>query len=445
VSSDLFTIGSSGLRAARAALDVTAQNISNASTEGYVRRSLRLGEVASAGGYARVGDISLSGVRVDGLVRNADLFRQAEVRRTGADATRAQTELTAMENIEAGVEQANIFPAMSTFETSLSQLSSDPTNASLRAAVLENARTLTKTFNIAAQSVDTVGTGLTFDATNGTAQVNLLATELGRVNLQMTRTAAGTSDQVKLLDQRDTLLQQISQYADVSTSVAADQTVEVRLGGSSGPQLVTGGTVNSLTMTSAADGTISFTLDGSAVALSGGSLAGQAQGLVAVRDTHANLDTIADALVLAANTAQIGGVALDGTAGQPLFSGSGASGIALALTSGSQIATAPAGAGASSRDAANLEALRTALSSSDISGQIDGLLFGVSSAVAGRKTTSEALATIASSAKLSLDQQAGVDLDQEAVNLVRYQQAFQACGKAIQVASDMFDTLLSLK
>lgn len=445
MSSDLFTIGSSGLRAARAALDVTAQNISNASTEGYVRRSLRLGEVASAGGYARIGDISLSGVRVDGLVRNADLFRQAEVRRTGADAARAQTELTAMENIEAGIEQANIFPAMSAFETTLSQLSSDPTNASLRAAVLENARTLTKTFNIAAQSVDTVGTGLRFDAANGTAQVNLLATELSRVNLQMTRTAAGTSDQVKLLDQRDTLLQQISQYADVSTTIATDQTVEVRLGSSSGPQLITGGTANSLTMASAADGTISFTLDGSAVALSGGSLAGQSQGLIAVRDNHANLDTIADALVLAANTAQTGGVALDGSAGQPLFSGSGANGIALALTSGSQIATAPAGAGATSRDAANLEALRSALSSSDISGQIDSLLFGVSSAVAGGKTTSEALDTIASSAKLSLDQQAGVDLDQEAVNLVRYQQTFQACGKAIQVASDMFDTLLSLK
>ena len=66
-------------------------------------------------------------------------------------------------------------------------------------------------------------------------------------------------------------------------------------------------------------------------------------------------------------------------------------------------------------------------------------------AVAGRRVTAQALDSIASSARLSLDSQAGVDLEQEAVNLVRYQKAFQASGRAIQVASDIFDTLLALK
>ncbi|NOU02756.1 MAG: flagellar hook-associated protein FlgK, partial [Novosphingobium sp.] len=64
---------------------------------------------------------------------------------------------------------------------------------------------------------------------------------------------------------------------------------------------------------------------------------------------------------------------------------------------------------------------------------------------AGHKTTSAALSTIANAAQVSLDSQAGVDLDEEAVNLVRYQQAFQASGKAIQVASTLFDTLLALR
>ena len=57
----------------------------------------------------------------------------------------------------------------------------------------------------------------------------------------------------------------------------------------------------------------------------------------------------------------------------------------------------------------------------------------------------KALDAIASSARIALDEQAGVDLDQEAANLVRFQQAFQASGKALQVASDIFDTLLGLK
>ena len=38
----------------------------------------------------------------------------------------------------------------------------------------------------------------------------------------------------------------------------------------------------------------------------------------------------------------------------------------------------------------------------------------------------------------------GVNLDEEAANLLRYQQAYQAAGKAMQVASTLFDTLLSL-
>jgi len=38
----------------------------------------------------------------------------------------------------------------------------------------------------------------------------------------------------------------------------------------------------------------------------------------------------------------------------------------------------------------------------------------------------------------------GVNLDEEAANLIRYQQAYQASGKMIQIASTLFDTLLSL-
>jgi flagellar hook-associated protein 1 FlgK len=38
----------------------------------------------------------------------------------------------------------------------------------------------------------------------------------------------------------------------------------------------------------------------------------------------------------------------------------------------------------------------------------------------------------------------GVNLDEEAANLLKYQQAYQAAGKVMQIASTMFDTLLSL-
>ncbi len=444
MSSDLLNIAATGVRAARAALDVSSQNIANAATTGYVRRSIQLSELGGATGFGYNGTLSLNGVRVAGITRNVDAFRQYEARRTGSDAARAGTELAAYQNAESALETAQLYPALTGFEDSLQRLTADPVSPSLRANVIESARTLTRTFAIAAQGLDAVRDGLQVSAAAGTDQVNQLAQQLAQVNVQLQRTQPGT-DQVALLDQRDSLLKDLSGLTDITATFGANQAVEVRIGGAAGPQLVSGDAATPLAMTTAADGTISFDLGGTAVTPAAGSLAGQAQGLVMVRDTHTQLDAAANSLIAAANTAQATGTALDGTAGQPLFSGTGAAGIALALSSGAGLATAPAGAPAGSRDPANLTALRSALASADVPGQANALLFGISSATQGRQLTSDALTTIAGAAKLALDNQAGVNLDDEAVNLVRFQQAFQASSKAIQIASDLFDTLLAIR
>ena len=354
-------------------------------------------------------------------------------------------ELNTYQNVEAALEQAGLYPAMTRFDEALQQLAADPVDPSLRTAALEQARTLARTFNLADRGLTTVASGLTFAATDGVTQVNRLGAELARTNLQLARSTPGTADHVLLLDQRDNLLGQMAGYADIATSFAPDQTVSVRIGGAAGPVLVTGGTIDPLTMTQAADGTLSFANGAGGVTLSGGSLAGQAQGLVLVRDSRVQLDGIAAVLSGTANAAQAAGAALDGSSGQPLFSGNTAAALSVALTSGAQLATAPAGAGAGSRDPAGLVNLRGALDAANVAGRIDALLFGISSATQGRAITADALDAIAGSARLALDAQAGVDLDAEAVNLVRFQQAFQASSKAIQIASDLFDTLLAIR
>ena len=446
MASDLLAIGRAGALASRTALDVTAQNIANAASEGYVRRSVALVELSSASAFARASDPSLSGVRVESVVRNADLFRQAEVRRTGADAARAGAEVAGLENVETAIEQAGVYPAIVQFEGSLQQLAGDPVNPSLRAAVVEDAGTMARTFNIAAGSLAAVGERLRFEASDGVDQVNALAEELARVNLRLSRAADAQSDQASLLDQRDLLLQRLSGLTDLSASIAADKTVRVRLGGTGGPLLVDGGTPSALAMTQAANGTIGFTLGGSAVSPSGGALAGKALALDTLATVRTRLDGLASGIVTTVNTAQTAGVALDGSPGVPLFTGSDAASIALGFSSGALLATAPAGAGPSSRNPANLAALRQALGSAGGPAMaMDALLFDVSSAVAGRRVTRDALATIADTADIAFRAQAGVDLDQEATNLIRYQQAFEASGRVMQVSSDIFDSLLAIR
>lgn len=443
MSSDLITIARSGTKAARIALDVTAQNIANAGTAGYVRRSVQMEELSSTSALNR--DVSFSGVRLDRIVRNADAFRQAEVRRTGADASRANAEVAGLENIESAVEQAQLYPAIVQFEASLQQLAADPVDPSLRAALVEDARTMTRAFNIASSALQAVGEGLRFEAADGVTQVNKLTSELAQLNLRLARSADASSDQTALLDRRDVLLEQLSGYVEIGAIIAPNQTVEVRLGGTSGLPLVSGGTTGTLAMSAAADGTISFTLDGTATTPAAGSLAGKAQALSKLADISAGLDGLATSLAATVNAAQAAGVALDGSAGQPMFSATGAGDIALTFNDGSMIATAPAGAGAGSRDQSNLAALRSALGTTNPAGAMDGLIFGISSAVQSASTTRDTLETIAGTACIALQAQSGVDLDQEAVNLLRYQQAFQASGRAIQVAADIFDTLLGIR
>jgi flagellar hook-associated protein 1 FlgK len=445
MGADLISIAKSGASAARAALDLTAQNIANASSEGYVRRTLTVSELTANSGTASPTAINLAGVRIAGVTRNADVFRQAEVRRTGADAARASAEVQGLENVESAVEQTGVYAAIVAFEASLQQLVSDPTDGSLRAATLEQGRTMAETFNVAASSLDAVADGLRFEAQDAVDEVNRIAGELARVNLRLSRASDASSDQTTLLDQRDSLLEQLSKHANVSTSYNQDKSVSVTIGGTAGQTLVAGGTASTLSMGTAADGTISFTLDGNPASISSGGLAGRSQALVQLADTRGQLDALAANIVTIVNAAQAGGVDLDGNAGQALFSGTGAGDMAMIAANGSAIATAPSGAGAGSRDGSNLSALRNALSAADPAGTMNTLLFTVSSAVAGRTVTREALQSIASTAKIALQSQAGVDLDEEAVNLMRFQQAFQANGRVMQVASDIFDSILGIR
>jgi flagellar hook-associated protein 1 FlgK len=445
MSSDLMSIAASGAKAARAALDITAQNIANASSDGYVRRSVSLAEMAPPAVRGQVGGVALSGVRLAGVERNADLFKMAEMRRTTSDVSRANAQLSGLENIEASLENAQIYPGMLDFEASLETLAADPTNLSLRASVLSSAGTLARSFNVASTALDAAGDAAQFDAAAAVEQVNVYANELARINVRLARAQNGSTDQSALLDQRDLMLQRMSELADVSVTTGADYTVEVRLGSGGATPLVQGGAAAQLTATTAADGTLSFAVGGSPVTLAGGSLAGHGQALVALRDYRSQLDTIANAMGTTVNAIQTGGAALDGTAGQPFFSGTTAADIAVALENPAQIATAPAGAGAASRDPANLTALRTALTTNGPADAMNALLFDVSGAVSGLTTTRDALDTIASSASIALASQSGVDLDHEAVNLIRFQQAFQASGRAMQVASQLFDTILGIK
>ncbi len=127
----------------------------------------------------------------------------------------------------------------------------------------------------------------------------------------------------------------------------------------------------------------------------------------------------------------------------------GASGLGVAITDPELIAAAAqTGAVGDNRNALLLGALQTANTMNGGTATYQGAYSQIVSQI-GNKTrelevTSSAAGKLLTEATLSLQSESGVNLDEEATNLLRYQQAYQAAAKVMQIASEMFDVLLSL-
>jgi flagellar hook-associated protein 1 FlgK len=452
MTSSLISIAASGARAAEIALDITGQNIANATTQGYVRRSANNVEVASASSWSTANDVSLSGVAVSGIVRNADTYLQSEALRTASDTAQATATVSGLTNVETAVENSGVFTAIGNFQNSLTTLAQNPTDSSARATVIQDGQTMAGAFQIAAQGLSATQSGLQGQVGNGVSQINMLATQLTTINTQLSATSGGgtanssvtTSDRASLMDQRDSLVDQIGQYANVSTTLQPDGSVNVNLGGVSGPPLITGTSANTLTSTVNSDGTVGLAVGNAAVTLGGGSLAGNQASLTKLAQISGNLDSLASSIATTVNTSQTAGADLAGNAGTALFSGTTAGTLAMATSSPAAIATATAGSAAGSSDTTNLAALTSAFGTLDPAGTMNNILTDISGSVQGATTTQTTLQTLSSAAAASLSAEAGVNLNNEAVNLVQFQQAFQASGKVMQTASDIFTAIYNL-
>ncbi|MEP1422155.1 MAG: flagellar basal body rod C-terminal domain-containing protein [Erythrobacter sp.] len=448
---DLISIGQSGARAARASIEVTAQNIANAANPDYVRRSLQLEEFVGSAVIDFSTSDALSGVRIGGIVRPDNQLLQSRARDSLADVQRADTDIAALRDAELGIEQSGLFRGLVEFEASLTVLESDPTDPALRTGAVETARQLSVTFQSAQLGI-TNARDLAQDAVGvGTDQANAAATELARINRELVNVRPGSASQANLFDARDAALRDISEEFSLAVEFDARGAASVRLvttpapAGEVGPVLVDGPSSNAITSTIAADGTASFALDGLTFTPVSGAQAGRVSALNDLRDRADTLDAIALSTITRANSAQANGAALDGTPGQPLFAGTSASDIQMVLASGDQLALAPLGSPAGSRDTTNLSSLVAAIGADDGPiAETDRLLLSLSSRISSLENTREGLSIIAGSAAAELLSETGVDLDQEAAALIRLQQAFEANSRIIQVAGEIFDTILGL-
>ncbi|MEM8726499.1 MAG: flagellar hook-associated protein FlgK [Pseudomonadota bacterium] len=446
MTSALINIGASGAAAARAGIDLTAQNIANAENPNYARRSLGQSEFVASATIGLNSADAFGGVRLGAVQRAQNELLQLQARNSNSDVARADAELRGLRGTETALEQSQLYETLVDYEAALTRLESDPLDPTLRTLALETAGQLTDTIGLANRTLGSARELVQSEVAIGVELANSTASELAAINADLAAAQEGTARRASLLDARDAALRELSDEFGITATFNDEGLADVTINGSPGVVLVQGSVANTLTATTAADGTVALSVGGQAIVPESGAMAGRQAALTAQANAQIDLDAIAASVIATGNSAQASGSASDGSAGQPLFSGTNASDIAVALTDGSQLATAPSGAAAGSRDTTVLGNLLTSIASATgpVAGA-DSLLSGLSSRISGLDTRREGLAIIAESAQTQLLSETGVDLDEEAADLVRLQQAFEANARVIQVATELFDTILGLR
>ncbi len=447
--SDLLSIGASGVNAYQSALSTVSENIANTGVAGYSRRTVDLKAVGGAGtGLTSRVLASGSGVVAAGINRAADAYRNTAVRSSSADLARTEAGSTWLDGIQSALTGNKLGGQLTSFFNSATALAADPSSSASRATMLEGAISLAAAFGATGAALRGVGDALDASAMQATQSLGSLGAALAKVNDGLARTQPGSGAAAGLSDQRDQLLEQMSAIVDVNVTTDAAGRATVKVGGDSGPVLVAGNEAGSVAYERSATGQVSFAViragTVSAMSPAGGALAGIADGAQRIADAGAALGDIATSFTTQVNAVQMQGRDLNGNAGTALFAtGASPTDFSVALTDPRGIAAA--GASGNVRDASNLAALQAVRISGGFETGTTGLVATNAAALSQRRTVADAQNSIRDGAIGARDSVSGVSLDTEAVDLMRFQQAYQASSRIIQVARETFQSILQIQ
>ncbi|MFW2850841.1 flagellar hook-associated protein FlgK [Sphingomonas sp. TX0543] len=446
---DLLSIGASGVRTYQTALSTVSENIANVGNSSYSRRAINVQEVgAPTTIFTAANAMNGYGSIAAGVNRASDMFKSEAVRSAGADLARTQAGSVWLDRIQSALTGPDLATSLTNFFNAAKSVAADPASPTPRATMLENATTAANAFSATGNALAQVTADLDANADQATASLSSLATALAKVNDGLGRVGSNSAQSANLSDQRDSILDQMSALVDVNVSFDAAGRATVRAGGAGGPVLVSGNDAATVTYARNAAGTVSFAVQNngtySVLTPGGGALGGIVDGAQRIADTRDQLNTLATNFVNGVNALQAQGRDLNNAAGQPMFNvGAAPTDISLALTDPSGIAAAAVGGG--TRDNGNILQFDTLRSTGGFEAKVTTMVSANAAALQNKNTVAAAQGAIRDSAVSARDAVTGVDLDTEAVDLLRFQQAYSASSRVIQVARDTFQSILDIR
>ncbi|NDY97107.1 flagellar hook-associated protein FlgK [Wenzhouxiangella limi] len=241
----MLKIGTSGLLATQRALATTANNITNASTEGYNRQRVNF---STRPPEFLGGSFQGTGVQTSSVSRIYDSFLTGEIRSGLSGEGRLSTfaSLAGRVGDIVGSEASGLSGGLQSFVASLEGLANDPSSTPVRQVAISEAESLARRFTTLDSRLDSVAREVDARVAGTVDEINGLARSIGELNERIARAqgASGGAGPNDLLDQRDQLINELSSKIEVNTIDQGDGVINVFVG--NGQNLVLGGNVNTL-------------------------------------------------------------------------------------------------------------------------------------------------------------------------------------------------------
>jgi flagellar hook-associated protein 1 len=324
--SDVFGISVSALQAFQQAINVTSNNVANASTPGYDRETVNLTEaVPQSNGAATIG----AGVVVSGINR---AFSQAAANQLNTSQS-SLGQLNALQNYTNQIDNlfgttvGGLSTALQNFYSAFSDVANNPTSTASRQALIGQAQSVASAFQNASSELNSLNTDVNSRITNDVTQINSIAKAISTLNNQIVTGTAQNGGQPpnELLDQRDQLVSNLSQLVGITTTTDPNGSLNVFVGNGQ-PLVLQGQTTTLTTVANQFNATqLEISNSASSAVISNNITSGDLGGLLAARAQVINpalnqLGQIATGLSQTVNAQQADGMDLSGNLGANIFS-----------------------------------------------------------------------------------------------------------------------------
>jgi flagellar hook-associated protein 1 FlgK len=447
--------GKTGLFTNQKLIEVAGNNISNVNTPGYSRQRAEIGSLPT---LEINGFFIGTGSKVETITRehNAFITRQICTKyATLGEESAKSIPITELENIF-NLSEQNLAAEIDRFFDAWQELATNPSGQIERAIVMQYGDQLADAFRESALGLDRIQQEINNTFVSEIDAINLKLQQVAELNRRIADIEATGQEANAYHDQRDILLQELSNSLGIQSYKENNGMITVQLPGGM-PLVQLDEALTLKTVRVGQDLQFQLSYNNTILELGPNNFGGEFKGLLSCRDEmisylNSTLDNMAYNLVNEVNTQHLAGVGLDNNTHlffNALTAESNASrNLGLAIRNTNEIAV---GASTAPGDNTNAQLIASLRSKKMIdNNETLGEAYGRMSSTIGIEAAQSRLALAGTEdALLQLenlrDGIAGVSLEEEMINLIQYQAGFEASSKFLAIVDEMMESLLTLK